>query len=281
MTMGLNRALPICVAICVTALIIIGCGKNPAGHVRDGVSTAVGSEELPRKANNKPTAPPASGRLNVDEYGIQSWESVPELPKQIAIVEHVFWEPDDTTSLRKLIANSNLVEDRQVLEIGTGSGLISLCCLQAGANQVVATDINPWAVKNALYNAEQLGLDDRLSVRLVSQKTPDAWSVIADQEKFDVIVSNPPWEPGKPVRVEDFAFYDPDWQLMQSLVKHLPQHLNPKGRVFLAYGCVTAIKELQKLTMLHGHTYTIHDDRKLDDLPDVFLPGMLLEIHVQ
>ena len=173
------------------------------------------------------------------------------------------------------------MQNKTVLEIGTGSGLISLCCLQADAGKVVATDINPWAVRNAAYNSSVFKFDPRFSVRLVSQKRPDAWAVIGDDERFDVIFSNPPWELGKTTRVEDFAFYDPDFKLMTSFLDGLPNHLNPGGRTFLAYGCVEAIRKLQQESKARNFECLKLDDRNLDDLPNLFLPGMLLEIKTK
>lgn len=211
---------------------------------------------------------------------VQIWEAVDELPKPIAIFQHVFWEPADTNSFRQMLAKTDLVKAKSVLEIGTGSGLIALCCLQHKARKVVATDINPWAQKNAIFNAKALNLDGRLEVRLVSQKTPDAWSVIGPAERFDVIFSNPPWQPGKPIHVQDFAFYDPDFQLLKSFLEDLPAHLKPGGRAFLAYGCVEAVNKLKALATAKGFQLKVHDERDLNELPSLFLPGMLIEVVV-
>lgn len=260
-----------------------GCGNRsssaakPAQH--EAKSTTAGEHDnllQPTSAVRAPlvdSPPPATAP-------ILAWEQVETLTQEIAVFDHVFWQPDDTSSLRQLIRDTGLVAGKSVLEIGTGSGIVALCCLQASAASVVATDINPWAVRNAVYNGRLLHFEDRFQVRQVAQNRPQAWSVIGPQESFDVIVSNPPWEPGQPKRVEDFAFYDTDFRLMESLVDGLPVHLKPNGRALLAYGCVTAIRQLQKLVQERGYTFTVHDDRDLDHLPDVFLPGMLIEIHL-
>lgn len=155
-----------------------------------------------------------------------------------------------------------------------------MCCLEHGASHVLATDINPWAQKNALFNGRVLGAGNRLEVRLVSQKTPDAWSVIGAGERFDVIFSNPPWQPGKPIHVQDFAFYDPGFQLMKTFLDDLAAHLNPGGRAFLTYGCIDAVKKLRSLASARGFKLKVHDDRNPDELPDLFLPGMLIEVVV-
>lgn len=201
---------------------------------------------------------------------------VVDFPEELALFETVFWEPDDTKSLRELIRHSPLVKDKDVLEIGTGSGLISLCCAKYGANRVVATDINPHAVANARYNARRLGVAGRMEVRQVSQSDPGAFAVIGPDERFDLVISNPPWEDDHPRGIENYALDDEGFALMKSLLQDLKKHLKPGGRAFLAYGCVTAIKTLQRLAPQHGFALRTWDDRRLDELDEVFLPGMLL-----
>ena len=93
---------------------------------------------------------------------LQSEEDV-GLPETVGLLEHVFWEPDDSLTFRELLSAEDIVRDRTVLEIGTGSGLVSLCCLHGGARFVVATDINPWAYRNAILNAQRHNVAERLS----------------------------------------------------------------------------------------------------------------------
>lgn len=212
--------------------------------------------------------------------GIVRWVKVPELPRDLAIMDSVFWEPDDTISLRILIMNTEEMKDAAVLEVGTGSGLVSLCCVQAGARTVVATDLNPAAVANARDNAATFGFDDRLEVRLVPRRDPGAWTVIRPDETFDFIISNPPWENQKPVSVEQFALYDPDFELLETLVEGARKRLKPNGRMWLAYGCVTAIRRIQEVAAREALECRVLDERKLEELPEVFLPGMLIELKV-
>ncbi|MEZ6042179.1 MAG: 50S ribosomal protein L11 methyltransferase [Planctomycetaceae bacterium] len=211
---------------------------------------------------------------------ITRWVDVPQLPVSLAIFESVFWEPDDTRSLRAMIQTTNLVQGKKVLEVGTGSGLISLCCLKFGAAQVVATDINPAAIQNAIFNAGELGLSENLECRLVPRRAPGAWTVLRDGERFDLIISNPPWENQTPTTVADFALYDPNFELLKSLVHGAQDRLQPGGRMLLAYGCVSAIRRIESECRNQGLQFSILDDRQLDQLPEVFLPGMLMEISV-
>ena len=199
---------------------------------------------------------------------------VQELPFSLDIFETVFWEPADTDSLRELISESpELVHNKHILEIGTGSGLISLCCKQYGAETVTATDINPTAVACAQTNAKHAGL--AIDVRLVNKQTPSAYSAVTN-EKFDLIVSNPPWEDGKPTADQDYALYDPSFQLLTSIVAEAHEHLRPGGKILLAYGCVDAIRNVYDLADEHGYEVILFDERDFESCPPVFLPGMLL-----
>ncbi len=217
------------------------------------------------------------------DYSYEVFQTVttPELEdKELLQFESVFWEPDDTISLRKMIVDDDIADSRSVLEIGTGTGLISLLCLSHSASKVVATDINPAAVANAKYNAARLELDERLEVRQVDPGSPDAFAVIKPGERFDLILSNPPWEDGKVDKPADHAFYDPDFALMDSILDGLQKHLKPGGRCLLAYGHVPAISRLLSKAEERGFQTKVHDERKLDDLPQDFLPGMLIELRL-
>ena len=250
-----------------------------------GLAVLGGQSGCDRPESPPHTTPSRAAQRQSDETAlttitptIQQWRFVPDLPREIAQFETVFWEPLDTESLRKLMRTSSLVKDKRILEIGTGTGLVALCCLQAGAAKVVATDVNPMAVANARYNAMLLGVEDRLEARLVGSNHAAAYAVTGADETFDLIISNPPWENDQPGRIDDFAFYDPGFELLRTLLGGLRSHLKPQGKALLAYGCVTAIRQAERLARENDLTCRRLDERTLDSLPDVFLPGMLLEI---
>jgi len=264
--------------MCVWAvlwLLLFAAGCGDSGGVSAGAGSASGAG-----AGAESVAVVVPDNSVQRSYPIVRYVSVPQLPRDLVILESVFWEPDDTLSLRQKIAVDSRLRGAAVLEVGTGSGLISLCCLQSGAARVVATDLNPAAVENARENARLLGFGDRLEVRRVPRRSPGAWTVLRPDETFDLIISNPPWEDQRPETVEQFALYDPGFELLESLVTGARQRLRPGGRMWLAYGCVTAIRQIQKVAERERLECRLLDERRLEDLPELFLPGLLIELSV-
>lgn len=73
---------------------------------------------------------------------------------------------------RYIFDTPDLVRDKRILDIGSGSGLVALAALKAGAVSVVANDIDPLAIAAIGANAKANVLPDRLSFE--SQSILDA-----------------------------------------------------------------------------------------------------------
>jgi len=101
------------------------------------------------------------------------------------------YKPAEDTFL--LLESIQIKTGDNVLEIGTGCGIIALECASKEAN-VVCTDINPYAVALAKsnYKRNKSFIKGRFEVR-----KGDLFSTINDNEKFDVIIFNPPYLPTK------------------------------------------------------------------------------------
>ena len=80
-------------------------------------------------------------------------------------------------------------ETVQILDIGTGSGCIA-CMIAKNAPQaeVLGVDVSSDALQVALENAQKLDL-----IKKVVFRKSDLFSALREGEKFDVVVSNPPY----------------------------------------------------------------------------------------
>ena len=85
----------------------------------------------------------------------------------------------------KLVSKNNA----KIIDIGTGSGCIAcMIAKNLEAASIFASDISEKALKIAELNAERLGVKDKITFI-----NSDIFKNIGSTEKFDVIVSNPPY----------------------------------------------------------------------------------------
>lgn len=90
------------------------------------------------------------------------------------------------------------VQGKSVLELGCGSGLISIAAAKRGA-VVTATDINPIAIEALRMNAPANDVKIRVIESDLFEKLPAT--------PFDFILINPPYYKKNPRSFKDFAWY--------------------------------------------------------------------------
>lgn len=105
--------------------------------------------------------------------------------------ENVLIPRDETEILvRKAI---ELIKDnsfKKVLDIGAGSGCIACMIAKLTEAQVIGVDVSLDALQTALDNSSKLGLYNKALFR-----KSNIFSNVHDDEKFDIIISNPPYIP--------------------------------------------------------------------------------------
>lgn len=122
-------------------------------------------------------------------------------------------------------------EGGSLLEIGPGTGAISITAAYRGASKVVAVDINPDAVANTQANIEKHHIEDRVEVRL-----GDVFDALTN-EKFDTIFWNTPFglvDEGDITLLEQSVF-DPGYKATKRFIEGSKQHLNPGGRLLIGF----------------------------------------------
>jgi release factor glutamine methyltransferase len=118
---------------------------------------------------------------------------------------------------------------KTVIDVGTGSGVIALAAARAGAETVIAADINPNAAICAAENAGANGLGDR--VRGVAS---NLLSAFAPRPMFDVILSSPPKHAGEPRDLADRGWHaGPAYRDVANLFDQARERLKPGGKVYV------------------------------------------------
>jgi release factor glutamine methyltransferase len=134
-------------------------------------------------------------------------------------------------------------DDLEALDVGTGSGAIALSLLTEGAFvRCVGTDAAATALEFATRNRDSMDLGSRLELRLGTLFEP-----IVDGERFDVVVSNPPYiaEVDRATVQAEVAEWEPEVALfagvdgldmLREIVRGAPQVLRGGGLLALEVG---------------------------------------------
>jgi release factor glutamine methyltransferase len=115
------------------------------------------------------------------------------------VTEGVLVPRPDTEILIEYIikfARKNKKEKIKILDIGTGSGAISLSLAYYIENSYIySVDISEKAIKIARKNKKKMNLEDR--VELITKDILEGFPEI--DEKMDIVVSNPPYIPSRDI----------------------------------------------------------------------------------
>lgn len=139
--------------------------------------------------------------------------------------------------------------NKTILDLGAGSGLISIYCAKNGA-AVTCSDINDVAIEGLRENA---ALNN---VRLQIIKS-DLFADIPNQN-FDLIIINPPYYPKAVQTVHDLAWYcGENFEYFRKLFDQLSKVLNtrnPRPRVVMILSEDCRISEIRSIAAAHGVT---------------------------
>lgn len=124
-----------------------------------------------------------------------------------------------------LVAEAPLgAEVRTAFDLGTGTGVLAAVLAKRGVAEIVATDINPRALRCAADNARRLGY-----AKVITAAGPTLYP----PGRADLVVCNPPWLPGVPTSDLERGVYDQDQSMLTEFVRDLRAHLTPGGEGWL------------------------------------------------
>lgn len=131
-----------------------------------------------------------------------------------------------------------------LLEIGCGSGLLSLTAARLGA-VVTARDINPAAVAATRENARANGL-------AVDVDASDMFGNVP-QQAFDRVVVNPPFYQGKPTDDASHAWFcGLEFDFFHRFFKDLPNFVHAESQVWMILADTCDMEGIRRAAEMHG-----------------------------
>ena len=189
--------------------------------------------------------------------------------------EHVLIPRQDTETLVELVLNEQKDKNVSILDMCTGSGCIAVSLKKLGGYACVeGADISEEALKVAKRNSEEIleNSDVNSSRTGVIFRRSDMFSAFPETERFNVIVSNPPYIPSAVIEElePEVRDHEPRGALdgtadglyfYRILAEECAKHLTPGGYVYfeIGYDQGAAVKELLDI---HG----FKDTRVIQDL---------------
>ena len=169
--------------------------------------------------------------------------------------------PRDETEIlvRKSIEIIEQNNFKTALDMCTGSGCIACMIAKLTDCQVIGTDISTEALHVAFSNMEKFELFNKAIFR-----KSDLYSKIRTDEKFDIIISNPPYIPPKLKQsIQQEVSFEPELALYTSdekglefyekIIQKAPEFLNEKGYILFELG-IGQSKDVAELLKNNGFT---------------------------
>jgi predicted nicotinamide N-methyase len=148
--------------------------RSPAGFVREHTRLAAVS-----------FVPEVQLYLSIDD-AVDLWESTQE-SGEVDGGDPPFWAfawAGGLALARYLLDNPETVRGRRVVDVATGSGLVAVAAVMAGASEVHAIDVDELAVVAARRNAEVNGVRLSVTVASVTDVTAGAGDLVLAGDVF-------------------------------------------------------------------------------------------------
>ena len=187
----------------------------------------------------------------------------------LTVYPHVFMPNGMSTKIFKKIILKLNQKYGSVLDMGCGSGILSLIISQK-TRKVISADVNMNAVLSTRNNVKD-NLIDNVEVRQSNlfENVP---------ERFDLIIFNPPFMNLEPNSQIESALTDFDHQTLCSFFKGARNHLKPGGKIILEFSDMGDETILDNLITKYNFAKKILYQKNVKDFADVPTKVYVLEL---
>jgi release factor glutamine methyltransferase len=159
-----------------------------------------------------------------------------------------------TQLILEFLATQGL-KGKKFLELGSGSGLISIYASKKGAD-VTATDINKKAVKNTTVNS----VKNQVKITAIESDLFDNIPVAA----FEWIVINPPYYPVNPKTEEEHAWNCGEHhQYFERLFASIAKYVNSNSKILMILSDVCDLHKIFSIADANGFSFEKIMERKV------------------
>ncbi len=137
--------------------------------------------------------------------------------------------------------NTLKFEGKTFLELGAGTGIISILAAKKGAD-VYASDISSKAVENVKLNAAKNNVQINIFTSDLFKNIPEML--------FDYIIINPPYYSRDPREEEEYAWFcGSNFEYFKSLFNSLSNYIGKDSKVFMILSEVCDIQKIKSIGM--------------------------------
>jgi release factor glutamine methyltransferase len=170
------------------------------------------------------------------------------------------YEPAEDSFL--FAENLQVTEKGKVIDMGTGCGILGILAA-AKADEVLAVDINPYAVACAKENAKLNQISDKIFFI-----QGDLFGPVRVGKKFDVILFNAPYLPSEDV--EESSWLVRAWaggisglDVINGFIREAPKYLKHDGEILLMQSTLSNVEETFRRFKERGLTASVVAKRDL------------------
>ena len=131
-----------------------------------------------------------------------------------------------------------------VIDVGCGSGLLTVAAVKAGAGEVIALDCNPYAVSCTKLNCKDNNIDES-RVKVIKS---DLFEHLKIEGKADIIIADLPFV-DKHVKKDDWiglSLYDFMLNLNERFLSEAENYIKDDGHVIISFSTLSSTEKFEK-----------------------------------
>lgn len=185
---------------------------------------------------------------------------------KLRIFPEVF-PPQSEYLIGEYLKSYSKIQELEVADIGTGSGIEAICAALLGVKHIDAIDINLISVQCAKENAILNKVDDKITFY-----HSDLFSCIRKDKKYNLIIANLPFVDFDSCNgLIDLALYDNNYSIHKKFFQQACKHLTKNGKILLPHANLQSGRtsnpnldfiKLEKLINDYGFTKKIISQKK-------------------